>query len=41
MAAPKCFLDVAIGDRAQHEQEVLAHERAQKFFAQAAPQVKC
>lgn len=35
----KCFLDVAIGDRQQHEQDVAAHQRACGFFCQCSSQV--
>ncbi|KAL4452330.1 hypothetical protein ABPG75_007992 [Micractinium tetrahymenae] len=37
-AAPRCFLDIAIGDRQKHAADVEAHQRAQKFYQQVAGQ---
>lgn len=37
--APRCYLDIAIGDREQHAADLEAHERAQKFYQQVAGQV--
>lgn len=38
MTAPRCFLDIAIGDLQKHAANVAAHERAQKFHQQVAAQ---
>ena len=38
---PRCFLDIAIGDREKHAADLEAYQRAQKFYDQVAGQVVC
>lgn len=36
----RCYLDIAIGDRLKHAQDLEAHERAKGYFAAVASQVR-
>lgn len=38
--AARVYLDIAIGDRAKHETDVAAHERACTFFTAVSSQAR-
>ncbi len=38
--ATRCYLDIAIGDRAQYASDLEAHERARGYFSAVSSQVR-